>query len=108
MKYRKVYKALERRWQTAPGFRFSDFSGWRQPKQSHSTRFRPLWIVAEDRSTMRRIWITQEGHDLNITYIAMDDQGRNYGDAQQIRCSNQTYMAKALNDLFALTSVPAA
>lgn len=108
MKYREVYRDSECRWQILPGFRFFDFSGWRQSKQSHLTRFRPLWIVAEDRSAMRRIWITQEGHDLDITCMAMDDQGRNCGDAQHIRCSSQTQMAQELDKFFTHTSTSAA
>ena len=61
MKYREIYAALAKRRMDVPGFRFSDYSGWRSPTQSYMTRQRPLWIVAEDPSLSRRLWITQEG-----------------------------------------------
>ena len=48
MKYREVYLALNQRKLDAPGFHYSDYSGWRAANQSYMTRQRPLWIVAED------------------------------------------------------------
>lgn len=101
MKYCEIYKALERRWQVSPGFRFSDFSGWRSPVQDHAAAYRPLWIVVEDRATMRRIWLTQMGAKLAITYMAMDAKGFNQGQSHCIPCSSRRQMAQELDSLFA-------
>lgn len=101
MKYRKIYKALERRWQASPGFSFSDFSGWRSPMQDHAAAYRPLWIVVEDRATMRRIWLTQMGSKLEIIYMAMDANGFNQGQSHRIPCSSKGHMAQELDSLFA-------
>lgn len=49
MKYKEVYLALNQRKLDAPGFHYSDYSGWKAANQSYMTRQRPLWIVAEDR-----------------------------------------------------------
>ena len=61
MKYREIYDVLEKQQIDVPGFRFSDYSGWRSPWQSYMTLQRPLWIVAEDPASSRRLWITQDG-----------------------------------------------
>lgn len=47
MKYREIYDVLEKQQIDVPGFRFSDYSGWRSPWQSYMTLHRPLWIVAK-------------------------------------------------------------
>ena len=46
MKYKEVYLALNQRKLDAPGFHYSDYSGWKAANQSYMTRQRPLWIVA--------------------------------------------------------------
>lgn len=99
MKYPDVYKALERRWHVSPGFRFSDFSGWRNPRANRQ----PLWIVVEDKLIGLRVWLTQVGHDLTITYKKMDKQGVCHGDSMVIRCANQKHMAQELDTLFTST-----
>ena len=66
MKYREIYDVLEKQQIDVPGFRFSDYSGWRSPWQSYMTLQRPLWIVAEDPASSRRLWITQDGRGLSI------------------------------------------
>ena len=75
MKYREIYDVLEKQQIDVPGFRFSDYSGWRSPWQSYMTLQRPLWIVAEDPASSRRLWITQDGRDLSITAGKMDRAG---------------------------------
>ncbi|MFR3664404.1 hypothetical protein [Flintibacter sp.] len=97
MKYRKIYEALERRWQVSPGFRFTDFSGWRNSKGGYT----PLWIVAEDKLSGQRVWITQFGRQLSITYKNMDEKGVCYGESRRIFCRDQTHMAQELDTLFA-------
>lgn len=96
-----IYKALEHRWQTSPGFRFSDFSGWRNYRQDYASAYRPLWIVIEERATMRRIWVTQVGDEMEITYMAMDNKGFNQGQPYRIHCPGTAQMARELENLFA-------
>lgn len=105
--YREIYKVLEHRWQTVHGFSFRDFSGWKQPQQGHITRYRPLWLIIEDRATMQRIWVTHEGRDMEITHAAMDDQGRNYGESHRIRCTSKGQLARELEGLFSRLDVAA-
>ena len=99
MKYREIYKALERRWKVSPGFRFSDISGWRNPRANRPV----LWIVVEDRLSGLRVWLTQIGRDLSITYKKMDKQGVCYGESVRIGCTNQEHMAQELDALFTRT-----
>ena len=61
MKYKAVYDVLNERRQTTPGFCYHDRSGWRAYPQTYMTMQCPLWIIAEDAATGRRLWITQEG-----------------------------------------------
>ena len=66
MKYREVYLALNQRKLDAPGFHYSDYSGWQAANQSYMTRQRPLWIVAEDPASSRRMWICHDGSVLSV------------------------------------------
>lgn len=100
MKYKKIYGALEQCQSSRPGFRYSDYSGWRSYQRSYIDRQRPLWIVVEDPSVGRRLWITQERSQLSITVGPMDHERRNYGHAHTISCRNQADMCAALHKLF--------
>jgi len=106
-KYREVYKVLEHRWQTVHGFSFRDFSGWKNPQQGHIARYRPLWLIIEDKATMQRIWVTCDGRDMVITYAAMDGQGRNYGESHRILCTSRDRLAQELEGLFRRLDVAA-
>lgn len=97
MKYRKIYEALERRWQVSPGFRFTDFSGWRKAGGGNA----PLWIVVEDKLSGQRVWLVQIGGQLSIRYSKMDEKGLCCGETRSIPCNNQTHMAQELDALFA-------
>jgi len=106
MKYKEIYKALERRWQVSPGFRFVDYSGWRNPSNSNAS-YRPLWIIVEDKLGKRCIWITQSGTAMAINWQRMDENGHGIGESVRIRCKNKTEMAQKLEQLFAETSMAA-
>lgn len=75
-------------------------SGWRSYYRSYMDRQRPLWIVAEDPSAGRRLWITQERSQLSITVGPMDHERRNHGHAHTISCRNQADMCATLYKLF--------
>lgn len=79
MKYKAVYDVLNERRQTTPGFCYHDRSGWRAYPQTYMTMQCPLWIIAEDAATGRRLWITQEGPRFSISIRRMDEQRHNYG-----------------------------
>lgn len=79
MKYKEVYLALNQRKLDAPGFHYSDYSGWRAANQSYMTRQRPLWIVAEDPAAGRRMWICHDGSALSVTICKMNSEGHSYG-----------------------------
>lgn len=84
MKYKAVYDVLNERRQTTPGFCYHDRSGWRAYPQTYMTMQCPLWIIAEDAATGRRLWITQEGPRFSISIRRMDEQRHNYGPTYRI------------------------
>ena len=100
MKYREIYAVLNQRKLVVPGFRYSDFSGWRAANQSYMTRQRPLWIIAEDPAVGKRLWITHEYSSLSVTICKMDERGSNLGASRHIACENRTKMAAVLQSLF--------
>ena len=91
MKYKAVYDVLNERRQTTPGFCYHDRSGWRAYSQTYMIMQCPLWIIAEDAATGRRLW---------ITIRRMDEQGRNYGPTYRITCENRTKLAQVLRYQF--------
>ena len=60
----------------------------------------PLWIIAEDAATGRRLWITQEGTRFSISIRRMDEQRHNYGPTYRITCENRTKLAQVLRYQF--------
>ena len=103
MKYKKIYEVLEQRRSSSPGFRYSDYSGWRSYYRSYMDRQRPLWIVAEDPSAGRRLWITQERSQLSITICKMNSEGHNCGVSHRLPCKNRTELAATLRTLFSMS-----
>ena len=97
MKYKAVYDVLNERRQATPGFCYHDRSGWRAYPQTYMTMQYPLWIIAEDAATGRRLWITQEGTRFSISIRRMDEQRRNYGPTYRITCENRTKLAQVLS-----------
>lgn len=106
-RYHEIFKVLERRWQSVHGFSFRHLSGWSTTRHSCITQHSPLRLIIDDRATMQRIWVTHEGQDLEITYAAMDDQGRNYGESRRIRCAGKAQLAQELEGLFSRLDVAA-
>lgn len=100
MKYKAIYDVLNERRQTTPGFCYHDRSGWRAYHQTYMTMQCPLWIIAEDAATGRRLWITQEGTRFSISIRRMDEQRHNYGPTYRITCENRTKLAQVLRYQF--------
>lgn len=96
MEYLDIYRVLERRWQTAPGIRFTDFSRWRQPKGAVGDQVR-LMLLIEDQATMRRFCISHVDGPVVIAYTPMTGQGT----TGTIHCKDQAQAAKELEYLFA-------
>ena len=69
--------------------------------QGYITRYRPLWIIAEDLACSRRVWITQEGCDMQITVAEMNAQGKNHNSSLRVACRTITELAAGLQRLFA-------
>lgn len=99
MKYKQLYTVLEQHRLNTPGFQYDDRSGWRSYSQTYIDRLRPLWIIAEDPSTSRRYWITQEGPTMKITVGHMNKGGGNCGTIGSIRCATKTILAEKLQQL---------
>ena len=99
MEYRDIYKALEHRWKTTAGFRFLDFSGWRQPQSVLGHRSR-LIVVIEDQTTMRRICISHKDGPMIITYAPINGDGQHHSQPVSISCKNEADAARALEQLF--------
>lgn len=68
--------------------------------QTYMTMQCPLWIIAEDAATGRRLWITQEGPRFSISIRRMDEQRHNYGPTYRITCENRTKLAQVLRYQF--------
>ena len=68
--------------------------------QTYMTMQCPLWIMAEDAATGRRLWITQEGPRFSISMRRMDEQRHNYGPTYRITCENRTKLAQVLRYQF--------
>lgn len=100
MKYREVYKALERRWQVSPGFRFTDMSSWRTPKAANRWQGRHLWLTVEDRVSMQRIWLTHVGDTMSVSSVKMDAQGHSRGETHRTICTSQAQMVQEFEKLF--------
>ena len=83
-----------------PGFCYHDRSGWRAYPPTYMTMQCPLWIIAEDAATGRRLWITQEGTRFSISIRRMDEQRHNYGPTYRITCENRTKLAQVLRYQF--------
>ena len=103
MKYKEVYLVLNQRKLDAPGFHYSDYSGWRAANQSYMTRQRPLWIVAEDPAAGRRMWICHDGSALSVTICKMNSEGHNCGVSHRLPCKNRTVLAATLRTLFSMS-----
>lgn len=109
MRYSGIYAALDERKAKISGLRVSDYSGWWAVPQTYITRCRPLWIVVEDPSINKRIWITQNGRDLSICMAQLDlptDDPAYHRSQQQRRFRNQTTLLTYLNTLFSTGDFP--
>lgn len=76
MKYARIYTLLHERAASVPGFHINDHSTWNYTVQNWMTRQRPLWIIVEDPSVNRRIWITQERNQLGLSCAQLDADPR--------------------------------
>ena len=94
MKYREVYLALNQRKLDAPGFHYSDYSGWQAANQSY--------IVAEYPASSRQMWICHDGSALSVTICKMNSEGHSYGHSHRFPCKNRTELAATLRTLFSM------
>ena len=100
MKYKGIYKILQKRKRSVPGFTYDDRSCW--GNNDYTAQLTPLWICAEDRATGCRLWITQtSAAALRISYVRIDEIGKRMGHETHIRCKSRTELAIRLERLFA-------
>ena len=105
MKFPEIYAILHQRAidKCSVGFKMTDISGWKKKVQSLLDHWRPLWIIVEDTASNKRIWITKNQGDLEITTanLSLDVNSREYYDTQvRAEFRNQKQMAEYLRKLF--------
>ena len=105
MKFPEIYTILHKRAidKCSVGFKMTDTSGWRKEIQSLLDHWRPLWIIVEDKASNKRIWITKDHSDLEITTanLSLDVNSREYYDTQvRAKFRTQKQMAEYLKKLF--------
>ena len=70
--YRKKYKEIYKLIFTADLDEVNDHSNWYKMNKSYIELKRPLWIIAESKIINKRIWITHEFGELEITTAQLD------------------------------------
>ncbi|MDD4509370.1 MAG: hypothetical protein PHY23_00395 [Oscillospiraceae bacterium] len=99
MLYQKLYAVLRQRMLDSAGFQYTDRSGWRDCPQTYISHCHPLWIIAYDQSTCRRIWITQIGSDIKIIIARTDENGNNKETFFHWSCKRKTELAAKLHQV---------
>ena len=100
--YRKKYKEIYKLIFTADLDEVNDYSNWYKMNKSYIELKRPLWIIAESKIINKRIWITHEFGELEITTAQLDlDVGSiAYSNSfNHIYFKSQKGMALYLNEL---------
>lgn len=97
-KYKNIYKIVF----TADLDNVSDFSNWHKQNQGYIEQNRPLWIICESQLIGKRIWITEEFGELQITIadLNLDVSSSQYSESfKHILFKNQNEMVKTLKEL---------
>jgi len=105
MKFPEIYAILKTQISTkgSVDFRMVDTSGWRKAKPDIVDSWKPLWIVIEDKTIGKRIWITKDYGDLEITTanLSLDVDSREYYNTQvRVKFHTQMQMAEYLKKIF--------
>lgn len=97
-KFKEIYKLLF----IADLDKISDHSNWYKPNPDYIDKNRPLWIVVESKILNKRIWITKDFGELEITTAQLDLPCNSiaYSNShKRVRFQNQQEMANYLEVL---------
>ena len=67
-RFKEIYKLLF----SADLDEISDYSNWHKPNPDYVDKNRPLWIVVESKILNKRIWITKDFGELEISTAQLD------------------------------------
>lgn len=97
-KYKEIYKVIF----TADLDLISDHSYWHLENPSYVERHKPLWIICESKLIGKRIWISEDFGEKQISTASLDFdvKSREYSDSYKHRnFNNQTEMVAYLKEL---------
>lgn len=97
-RYREIYKILF----SAELDEVSDHSNWYKSNPGYVEKNRPLWIIAESKILNKRIWVTQDFGDLQIStaQLNLDVRTEEYSKSfKHITFKNQKELTKYLEEL---------
>jgi hypothetical protein len=98
MKYRAIYKVI----QDSADTTVNDRSNWRKHNQTLIDRWKPLWIILENRRVNLRLWVIHEHGKLKVDTAQLDlnCNSKEYSDSQKrYICETQSDMAALLKRL---------
>lgn len=94
--YKKRFKEIYKLLFTADLDEISDHSNWYKKNPGYVEKNRPLWIIAESKILNKRIWITKEFGELEISTAQLDLPCNSiaYSNShKRVRFQNQNEMA---------------
>lgn len=97
-KFKEIYKLLF----IADLDEISDHSNWYKPNPDYVDKNRPLWIIVESKILNKRIWITKDFGELEITTAQLDlpCNSIEYSNShKRVKFQNQQEMANYLEVL---------
>ena len=97
-KFKEIYKLLF----IADLDEISDHSNWYKPNPDYVDKNRPLWIIVESKFLNKRIWITKDFGELEITTAQLDlpCNSIEYSNShKRVKFQNQQEMANYLEVL---------
>lgn len=100
--YKKRFKEIYKLLFTADLDEISDHSNWHRPNPSYVEKNRPLWIIAESKILNKRIWITKDFGELEISTAQLDlpcNSNAYSNSHKRVRFQNQQEMANYLEIL---------
>lgn len=97
-RFKEIYKLLF----TADLDEISDHSNWHKTNPDYIDKIRPLWIIVESKILNKRIWITKDSGELEISTAQLDlpcNSNAYSNSHKRVRFKNQQEMANYLEVL---------
>lgn len=101
-RYKKKYKEIYKLLFNSDLEEIKDFSNWYKQHKDYVDLKRPLWIIVESKILNKRIWITHDWGNLEITTARLDlnvDSKEYHESYKRKSFSNQKEMAEYLKEL---------